>query len=802
MRRTLAIIYLLAGFAAAPLMLRAQEVAPAQESYVNAFLKTRTAEEQEGTGDLKTALSTFRSAADILTKIKQQYPSWQTEMVDFRLKRTMDSIARIQGKMGGGRDAGVLPALEPAGGISDPPPLTPTDMLPPVEPLVGKPKRGVRPPQASPLKGGAEFTGDDPFGPVKKQMAGMETQIEDLTARLDAANDKLKTEQQQNQQLTKQIGDALEAQKKAQTDAKASKDLLELNQKNLVDLKARGDQSAEKAKASEALLADATKKNAASQADLGAAEERINQLLARSRAISSKAAEAATMPKQLKVLETKLEAERTAKLDVSNKLAAVTKERDEAKVEISRLQEANKQTDKLMADNAALLKKLGDAEKQIIAFKTEGPKKDAQITDLTRQVTDAQQALAASQQQNTALQTEVGLLHKQVRDYTKQIQQAKVDKSASVEDRRKMEEENKLLQGIVMRVLQEDANRSQRKKMIQKEMDRLQIQSDVLLKQIGYLTQPVVKLSSEERRLFKRPVLEVQDPNTLVAIKTDGSNVPADQPVAEPAAPVVTPKPATPADGLPPLPKADEELPLAKPPVPESAKLDKPPAKGKMDELPTMEPTEPPTTDIKGATGPGTPSVSTGGGVKGLPADAKPLAEQAKQAFEREKFADAEKLYEKALQLAPNNLYLESNKGVAQFRAGKLRQAEESFRKAIAIAPEDHFCWSTLGIVYYSENKYDEAVNALTKSLAINPKNPTAHNYLGITAAQKGWIEAAQKELETAIQLDPKYADAWFNLAVTQTLKQPPNREEGRKAYKKAVELGAEADPAMEATLK
>jgi tetratricopeptide (TPR) repeat protein len=93
-------------------------------------------------------------------------------------------------------------------------------------------------------------------------------------------------------------------------------------------------------------------------------------------------------------------------------------------------------------------------------------------------------------------------------------------------------------------------------------------------------------------------------------------------------------------------------------------------------------------------------------------------------------------------------------------------------------------------------------VNALTKSLAINSKNPTAHNYLGITAAQKGWLEAAQKELETAIQLDAKYADAWFNLAVTQTLKTPPNRDEAKKAYQKALELGAEADPAMEGLLK
>jgi lipoprotein NlpI len=93
-------------------------------------------------------------------------------------------------------------------------------------------------------------------------------------------------------------------------------------------------------------------------------------------------------------------------------------------------------------------------------------------------------------------------------------------------------------------------------------------------------------------------------------------------------------------------------------------------------------------------------------------------------------------------------------------------------------------------------------VNALTKSLAINSKNATAHNYLGITAAQKGWLEAAQKELETAIQLDAKYADAWFNLAVTQTLKNPPAKDEAKRAYQKALELGADADPSMEALIK
>ncbi len=135
-------------------------------------------------------------------------------------------------------------------------------------------------------------------------------------------------------------------------------------------------------------------------------------------------------------------------------------------------------------------------------------------------------------------------------------------------------------------------------------------------------------------------------------------------------------------------------------------------------------------------------------------------------------------------------------------RAAKYKPAEDTFKKAIAVAPEDGFSHCTLGIVYYSQGKYDEAVNELTKALALNPKNATAHNYLGITASQKGWQEAAQKELETATDLDPNYADAHFNLAVVFAMQTPPNKENARKYYKRATELGAEADSALEQLIK
>jgi tetratricopeptide (TPR) repeat protein len=196
-----------------------------------------------------------------------------------------------------------------------------------------------------------------------------------------------------------------------------------------------------------------------------------------------------------------------------------------------------------------------------------------------------------------------------------------------------------------------------------------------------------------------------------------------------------------------------------------------------------------------------------GPGVKTAPEPAVPpeligLAREAKDQFERGNYREAEKIYQKALAKAPNNLYILSNQGVVYFRGQKYKLAEEAFKKAIAIAPEDDFSHCTLGIVYYSQGKLDEAINELTKALAINPKNATAHNYLGITASQKGWQEAAMKELETATALDPNYADAHFNLAVVFATITPPNKEGARQHYKRATELGAEPDSALEQMLK
>jgi len=185
-----------------------------------------------------------------------------------------------------------------------------------------------------------------------------------------------------------------------------------------------------------------------------------------------------------------------------------------------------------------------------------------------------------------------------------------------------------------------------------------------------------------------------------------------------------------------------------------------------------------------------------------VPPEVMDLVKEAKAEFERSNFAEAEKCYDKAIAKAPDNSYLLSNMGVVLVCQRKYPLAEAALRKAIALAPEDPFSYLTLGIAEYQQGKIDEAINELTKVLAINPKSAPAHNYLGIAASEKGWPSAAQKELEMAISLDPNYAEAHYNLTIVLTKQKPPNKLAARDHYKRAVQLGREADTALEALIK
>jgi len=185
-----------------------------------------------------------------------------------------------------------------------------------------------------------------------------------------------------------------------------------------------------------------------------------------------------------------------------------------------------------------------------------------------------------------------------------------------------------------------------------------------------------------------------------------------------------------------------------------------------------------------------------------VPEIARAAAAEGNSAFANNDYPRARRAYKKVLDLVPDNLVALVNLGVVEFADGKTEEAEKLLRQAVQIRIETAPAWLTLGMIYMDAGKQDAAIAALTQACLYDPRNPRARNFLGVVVGRMGWIDAAQVELRKAVEIDPNYSDAHYNLAVFYLERKPPSTELARRHYYRAVELGVEPDPDIEAALK
>ena len=158
--------------------------------------------------------------------------------------------------------------------------------------------------------------------------------------------------------------------------------------------------------------------------------------------------------------------------------------------------------------------------------------------------------------------------------------------------------------------------------------------------------------------------------------------------------------------------------------------------------------------------------------------------------------------YTQVLDIDPTNVVAIASLGAIRYQQNHYDEAEDYLRKAVALAPNDPETRSLLGVVFYRRGLIEDSFNELTRAVALDPHNAEAHNYLGLVLNQKGWSAAGEQEVRRAIELNPQYADAHLNLAIIYAKQHTPNVQLAKYHYKKALDLGAPADPEMEALLK
>jgi Flp pilus assembly protein TadD len=181
-----------------------------------------------------------------------------------------------------------------------------------------------------------------------------------------------------------------------------------------------------------------------------------------------------------------------------------------------------------------------------------------------------------------------------------------------------------------------------------------------------------------------------------------------------------------------------------------------------------------------------------------LPSAAQQFVAQAQKNYEKNQLEDAEKNYQKVLQMDKKNVTILANLANIQIDLKNFKDAETNIKQAIALDPNDAYSQMVLGRLRLQQEKFDEAVDALSRAAKLDADDAQIQNFLGLALNEKGMRGPAETALRRAIQIDPGYPNAHNNLAVMYLTQQPPLVELARWHYQKALAGGFPRNPDLE----
>jgi tetratricopeptide (TPR) repeat protein len=143
-------------------------------------------------------------------------------------------------------------------------------------------------------------------------------------------------------------------------------------------------------------------------------------------------------------------------------------------------------------------------------------------------------------------------------------------------------------------------------------------------------------------------------------------------------------------------------------------------------------------------------------------------------AMQSTKLADAEKDYQEAVRLAPNDPRTHIALGNLYIFEHKEGDAQIEFMKVLEIDPKNAATHVALGNLYNEQSQRGLAENQYRAAVALEPDRSAYHVDLGEVLRQEGKTVEAEDQFRTAIGLSPK--DAKAHLALANLLATVPGR--------------------------
>jgi predicted TPR repeat methyltransferase len=152
-----------------------------------------------------------------------------------------------------------------------------------------------------------------------------------------------------------------------------------------------------------------------------------------------------------------------------------------------------------------------------------------------------------------------------------------------------------------------------------------------------------------------------------------------------------------------------------------------------------------------------------------------------------EQLVEAQELYRRVLETAPNHPHALHYAGVLAHQQGRSDEAVALIERSLALEPNRADCYSNLGIIFQSAGKLEKAIPAYQRAIAIDPSHANAHSNLGVLLRATEKPSEAEAAYRTAIQLNPDHIDAYTNLGIL--LNGLKRTEEAAACFSKVITL-------------
>src|SRR3984885_7333388 len=130
----------------------------------------------------------------------------------------------------------------------------------------------------------------------------------------------------------------------------------------------------------------------------------------------------------------------------------------------------------------------------------------------------------------------------------------------------------------------------------------------------------------------------------------------------------------------------------------------------------------------------------------------------------QQKFADAQKYFEKSLAADPKFSIARVNLGVSLLSQQKLDVARAALEQASKELPNDPYAWYNLGLVYKDSSEIEKGIAAFTHVTQITPE-ADAYYFIGYLQSQAQHYDEAIAAFKKALEAFPFHASAEFGIA-------------------------------------